>query len=403
MIRNKGMREMTSDIPRIAIFHPLLREGGGSEAAALRAAEALEADHDVTLVTMGCPDIGRLNGYYGTHLDADRTRVVSFAVPAFATGRFAALRAFRAARYCRQNASQFDLMISTYNVMDFGVRGIQFIADLSFDDALRSRDKDDPGTFFSVLRRGRIVRGPYLALARALARASKNGWKRNLTIANSDWTARALREAFGIESLRIYPPVADMPSGLPWEEREDGFVYLGRVSPEKDIESIIAILKAVREDGFDIHLHIVGQADDPAYMSKLTALALRNAEWVFLEGPKGGRDKAAFVGRHRYGMSARWNEPFGISVAELVKAGCLVWVPASGGQTEIVERPDLIYSDRADAVRKIESALKSSELQAAILAHLAARKETFSVGRFAKEVRSVVADFLGDRGGGGAS
>lgn len=383
--------------PRIAIIHPQLREGGGSEARALRAAEALEADHEVTLITMGRPDLGRLNGYYGTHLSADRIRIVFFPIPAFARSRFAALRFTRAARYCRANASRFDLMISTYNIMDFGVKGIQFIADFSFDDVLREKDRNDPRTLIRALRRSRIIRGPYLSLARALSRTSRDGWKRNLTIANSDWTARTLREAFGIETRRIYPPVVDVPPGVSWDERETGFVYLGRISPEKDIESIIGILKAVREGGSDIHLHIVGDSNDPGYMNRIRALCLQNAAWAFLEGKMAGEEKAAFVGRHRFGISARWDEAFGIAVAEMVKAGCLVWVPAGGGPTEIVGRPELIYSGREDAVEKIGRVLRDGNLQAALCEHLEDRKKMFSVDRFAREVRAVVSDFLKDR------
>jgi len=382
---------------KIAIIHPQLREGGGSEARALRIAEALEGDYDVTLITMGRPDLGQLNKYYGTHLSADRIRIVSFPIPAFARSRFAALRSIRAARYCRENASRFDLMISTYATMDFGVKGIQFIADFSFDDILRERDRYDPRLLSRILHRSRIIRGPYLFLARALSRTTGDGWKRNLTIANSDWTALTLREAYGIETCRIYPPVVDVPPGSPWDEREPGFIYLGRISTEKNIESIIGILKAVREGGSDIHLHIVGDSNDPGYMKRIRALCLQNSAWVFLEGRMAGEEKAAFVGRHRFGISACWNEAFGIAVAEMVKAGCLVWVPAGGGQTEIVGRPELIYSSREDAVGKIGRLLRDGNMQAAVCKHLEDRKELFSVGRFSREVRAVVSDFLKDR------
>ncbi|MCJ7643548.1 MAG: glycosyltransferase family 4 protein [Candidatus Aminicenantes bacterium] len=383
--------------PRIAIIHPHLIEAGGSEARALHAAEALEGDYDVTLITMGHPDLGRLNRYYGTHLSADRIRIVSFPIPVFARNHFDALRSYRVSRYCRTNASRFDLMISTYNIMDFGVKGIQFIADFSFDDVLRERDRNDPRTLVRAFYRSRIIRGPYLSLARALSRTSKDGWKRNLTIANSDWTAWTLREAFGIEICRIYPPVVNVPPGVPWDEREPGFVYLGRISPEKDIESIIGILKAVRECRSDIHLHIVGDSNDPGYMNRIRALCQQNAAWAFLEGQMAGEEKAAFVGRHRFGISACWNEAFGIAVAEMVKAGCLVWVPASGGQTEIVGRPELIYSAREDAVGKIGRVLRDGNLQAALREHLGDRKKMFSLDRFAREVRAVVSDFLKDR------
>jgi glycosyltransferase involved in cell wall biosynthesis len=380
--------------PRIAIIHPHLIEAGGSEARALHAAEALEGDHDVTLITMGRPDLGRLNRYYGTHLSADRIAIVSFPIPVFARNHFDALRSYRVSRYCRANASRFDLMISTYNFMDFGVKGIQFIADFSFDDVLRETERNDPRTLVHAFHRSRIIRGPYLSLARMLSRTSRDGWKRNLTIANSDWTARTLREAFGIETRRIYPPVVEMPPGIPWDEREPGFVYLGRISPEKDIESIIGILKAVREGGFEIHLHIVGDANDPGYMNRIRALCLQNAAWAFLEGQMAGEEKAAFVGRHRFGISARWNEPFGIAVAEMVKAGSIVWVPNGGGQVEIVGHEDLIYESVNDAAQKILRVLGNEERQSALLHHLMGKAELYSSGRFMSETRRVVWEFL---------
>ena len=35
-------------------------------------------------------------------------------------------------RYCQRCTSQFDVMISAYNLCNFGVPGIHFVADLSF-------------------------------------------------------------------------------------------------------------------------------------------------------------------------------------------------------------------------------------------------------------------------------
>ena len=383
--------------PRAAIIHPHLTEAGGSEASALYTAEALEGDYRVTLITMGRPDLGRLNRYYGTHLSADRIAFVSFPIPAFARNRFAALRSYRVSRYCRANASQFDLMISTYNVMDFGVKGIQFVADFSFDGYVRDRIGHDLRSLSRGPRTGRFIRRPYHWLARVLARRAGDGWKRNLTVANSDWTARIMRQSYGIEALRIYPPIVDVPSDIPWEDREPGFVFLGRISPEKNIESIIETLKNVRKNGQDIHLHVVGDSNDFRYKERIRTLCRQNGAWASWEGKMTGEEKTAFLSRHRFGISACWNEAFGIAVAEMVKAGCLVWVPEGGGQTEIVDRPELIFSGQEDAVRKIGHVLKDEDLQASLREHLGYRKKMFSVERFTREVRAIVSDFLGGR------
>ena len=51
-------------------------------------------------------------------------------------------------------------------------------------------------------------------------------------------------------------------------------------------------------------------------------------------------------------------EAFGISVAEMVKAGAIVFAPNNGGQTEVINSPDLLFSGADDAVRKICSLFK---------------------------------------------
>ena len=127
---------MTS-LPRAAILHPELRGGAGSEATAVWLAQAIGEVCRVTLVSMGPVDLPKLNGIYGTSLSAARTETVSIPIPRGLECRFDALRSYRLGRWAKKNACGFDLMISSYNVMDFGKRGIQFIADFSFDDGLR--------------------------------------------------------------------------------------------------------------------------------------------------------------------------------------------------------------------------------------------------------------------------
>jgi hypothetical protein len=123
--------------PAMAVVHPRIAEGGGSEASALWMLEALQDEGRLTLITMGRPDFGALNRAYGTGVDGRKVACRPLPVPAGMGRRFDALRGWRLARYCRRYASEFDVMISAYNVMDFGRPGIQRIGDFSFDDRLR--------------------------------------------------------------------------------------------------------------------------------------------------------------------------------------------------------------------------------------------------------------------------
>ncbi len=388
---------MSTEKLKIGIVHPHLSEAGGSEASALYAAEALERDYKISLITMGSPDLNRLNNYYGTHLNPNSAHVISFPIPFFAKRRFHALRSYRLAKYCQKNSSDFDVMISFYNTMDFGLKGIQFIADFSFNDDIRESNRKSRKDLFDNLRGSRIIHRIYLWIIRKLSHTSKNGWKKNLTISNSDWTAQTMKRVYGIETYKIYPPVINAFSDTSWEKREPGFVYLGRISPEKNIEFIIEVIKSLRNKGNDVHLHVLGDSDDFRYMSKIKKLCEDNRKWAFFYGKVAVKEKLVFLNSHRFGLSACWNEAFGISIAEMVRAGCIVWVPDGGGQTEIVEHPQLIFSGIEDAVEKIDGVLKDQQQQAALGKHLEDRSRMFSTEKYSKDVESVVVSFLKDR------
>jgi glycosyltransferase involved in cell wall biosynthesis len=236
-----------------------------------------------------------------------------------------------------------------------------------------------------------------LKIGEILAGANKEGWKRNLTITNSDWSGKIMKENYGIETKTIYPPVASEFPDIPWNKKEEGFIVLARLSPEKRIERVIKILKNVRKKGQNIHLHILGKLDDSDYVKGLKLLCEKNKEWISLEGLVVGHKKLEFIAQHKFSISGRENEPFGIAVAEAVKAGCITWVPNGGGQVEIVNHSALVYDDVDDAVNKIDKVIKNDIMQVQLREHLAKQAEKFSTKRFMSEIREVVHQFLKEK------
>ena len=382
--------------PRVAVVHPQLVAGGGSEACAMWTLQALQDESRLTLVTMGRPDLVSMNRKYGTTVDENKIDGRFLRLPPGTRKRFDALRGFGLARYCRRHARDFDVMISAYNVMDFGVAGIQRIADFSFDDALRRELHAESGVADGAFYKASLGRSLYLGLARALAGNRGDGWRRNLTVANSEWTRDLLRERFGVASDVVYPPVAGSFPAVPWNEREDGFVVIGRLVPEKGVRRVIEILGDVRKEKA-VHLHIVGRRERTAHAREIEELCRRNRDWIHLDGEKYGPEKAEFLARHKYGISGCRNEAFGIAVAEMVKAGSIVWVPDGGGQKEIVAHPGLVYSGRDHAASLILAALGEPAAEAALRYHLEARADLFSSGRFVEEMKGIVREFLSEK------
>jgi len=382
---------------KIAVIHPQLRYGG-SETGPLWSVEALKRDYDVALITGGKVDLPRLNAYYGTDLRPGEVTIHEVRLPLglHRTAKFAGLRGALFTRECRRLAPSFDAVTFHYNPCDFGVPLIQFVADFTF--APRLQQTLDPST--STQRRwwygDTILRRAYLGLCHRLAPSRAENWKKNVTVANSRWTAGLLEREFGLNTRRVqFPPVPGNFPAVSWDERENGFVCVGRVVPEKRMDAVIGILHQVRQHGFDIHLHILGSLDDSPFAKKVQALASRQRDWVFLEGRVAGKTKRELMARHRFGINGRKSEPFGIAVAELIKAGCLTFVPNGGGQTEIVDHSSLIFENDDDAIQKIVSVLQNRALQAALAEHLRERSRELSTERFQDGVRSLVAEFLG--------
>lgn len=377
---------------RIGIVHPNLSTVGGSELRPAWIAQALKDDFEIALISLGSVSLDFINGYAGTQLEEEKVRVLGIKIPAIFKNRGAALRNYRLARYCFAHSKDFDLMISTYNVMSFGNKGIQFIADLSFNDDLR-RHFHRPDQFRNdIIYGASLPRKAYIKLSFRLNRLSDKSWLSNTTIANSVWTKNVLKDFLRMNAKVIYPPVPDVSTGGSWEDRENGFVYLGRISSEKRILEIIKIIHKVREQDKTLHLHLVGPSNDPRYARVIKDIIEVNRDWLSWEGILLGSKKHELLNRHRYGITGCLAESFGIAAAEQAKSGCLVWVPNSGGQVEIVEHPMLVYNNSKDAIEKISAVLNSNSIIKELQKHLVARSKRFSPGIFMSQVRELIDD-----------
>ena len=180
---------------RVAVIHPHLRFGG-SEIGALRGIETLKRDFDVTLITGGPVDLGRLNDYYGTSLARDDFRILYAPMPwgLLNSTKFAALKGAFLQRCVRRVAPEFDLMISAYNCCDFGRPGIQLIADFSFIEEWRNRLHPSLKTHKQWWYGDSPLRRAYLGLCNLISPANPEAWRRNITIAKCEWAAGLLRQ-----------------------------------------------------------------------------------------------------------------------------------------------------------------------------------------------------------------
>ena len=381
--------------PNIAVVHPGV-DHCGSMAKAVWCVEALKADCEVTLITFGQVDMDQLNCFFGTQLRREEFALHTVLMPLglHRRARFTALQSAFFQRYVRRVTPEYDVMISAYNPCDFGVPGIQLIGDFTFSEELYHAKHPALGDYRQRWYGDFPLRTIYLALCRSIWRPDPAGWRRNVTVADSAWARDVMGREFGIEARAVCPPVAEDFPQVPWQVREDGFLCVGKIVPEKRTDAAIRILSGVRERGYNVHLHVLGRLDSSPYAKRLKKLAEANAGWVFLEGITYGERKKHLLAGHRYGIHACENEAFGIALAEMAKAGCIAFAPDGGGQREILDHPLLTFSDEEDAIGKIAAVLASDPLKVILRQHLAARAREFSAEKFASNVRAVVFEFL---------
>jgi glycosyltransferase involved in cell wall biosynthesis len=376
---------------RILFVQPRMSVAGGGEALAAWILEALKSDYRFTLLTWEPVDFAALNWSFGTELQPSQVEVMTIKPSAVRIAKLLPTPAVRL-RYlylfmqARRWAERFDAVITAANEADLGARGIQYV---HFPEVLL-KEKNSLRWYHSS-----VALRVYEVISERLTGFSIDRMKRSLTLVNSEFTAQAVREVYGIEPLVVYPPAIGKFPKVPWERRRNGFVCIGRISNEKRIELMIEILSEVRRAGPQVHLHVIGNRYNARYLDSIRRLVRANASWVRLHENLSRTALVELAASHRYGIHAMQGEHFGMAVAELVSAGCITFVNDSGGQVEIVGNDErLIYSSRDDAVNKILRALREADYQASLRDHIAARRNLFQSDRFVTRIRQVVSDYL---------
>lgn len=364
----------------------------------MHALEALQDEHEVTLLTLTPPDVPALNEYFSTDADPDEVRIAGTVAPAlyeYAGASQFYLASALLARWVRDHADEYDLLVSTVNELGLGPSAIQYVH-YPFD-WLKSLSSGSSG--FNPTLDERPATERVLA---SLAGVTPEELAQNTVFANSEWTARAVQRAYGVAPQVLFPPVdTGQFDPVPWSERESGFVAVGRIEESKRVDLLMEIVDGVREVGHDVHLHVVGpesKALDPAYGRLVREMAAER-DYVFLEGECTRERLVELMTTHRYGLHGKREEHFGMAVAELAAAGTIPFVPDDGGQRGIVGSHLQRFTSADDAVRKIDEVLGDESLQRRLRPGKRAIERRFGRERFHEALRAAAAAALDGRTG----
>jgi glycosyltransferase involved in cell wall biosynthesis len=221
-------------------------------------------------------------------------------------------------------------------------------------------------------------------------------------LANSTVTARAVREAYGIEAEVVPPPPALLPddgASRPVDGVAPGFLLcVARLLPYKNVDAVIG---AVRELG-DRRLVVVGDGPDRARLEGLARAAGTVPSSGGGAAPAGaGEPRVRLLGRvddealrwlyaNTAALVAASYEDYGLSPLEAGAFGAPSVVLRDGGYLDTVaDAVTGTFFDQPDPVeiaRAIEEAARTPWDDQALAAHVA----RFGTGRFLDRIRAVV-------------
>ena len=190
-------------------------------------------------------------------------------------------------------------------------------------------------------------------------------------------------------------PPGSGPS-LPWDERENAVLTIGRMIDAKRHQDAVEIVERARAAGLPLRLYVAGRPDARRgeERRRIRERVAAAGPWAVLLEDLPRAELLELAGRVRYGLHMRHEEPFGIAVAELARAGCVVLARRGGGVREILGTDELLFDDPEQAAGRLVELAGDRPQVDRLRAELELRIARFGVEPFVAEIRGLVAEEL---------
>lgn len=292
-------------------------------------------------------------------------------------------------RQVNKYLSNYDLVVNSNNT-SFGLRpDLNVLSYVHFPRKYRMRSPLKSIHFDKVKKSIFDLGNDPFKVFSFLYKFDKTIAKNDLQVANSKFTADALKQSYGVSADGIiYPPV-DVKCVQP-EKDSSKLVSLGRFSPDKrQLEQIHMMAKLPSH-----HLYLIGFKNDVKYFAKCEAaiseLGLSN---VTLMPNASHEDRDKVLQSAKYFIHTLRNEPFGITTVQGIAAGCIPVVHNSGGQKEVVPYAELRF-DSESQIPQLIVELEKSDGGDKRIAELQQHIESYGSEHFRSAFKAVAMDKL---------
>jgi glycosyltransferase involved in cell wall biosynthesis len=198
-------------------------------------------------------------------------------------------------------------------------------------------------------------------------------------VANSTAVADRIRRFYGRDAEVVHPPVRT-EFFTPGGEREDWFLYVGRLVSYKRPELVVDAFR-----GLDARLRVVG---DGHLRERLERDAPPNVEFLGEQGEEELRD----LYRRAQAFVYPADEDFGIVMAEVQACGTPVIGLRRGGAVDIVRDGETGWLVERQDVAELQGAIRRAAVEDLDPVAIRSNAERFAPDRFREQMRRVVAE-----------
>ncbi len=204
-------------------------------------------------------------------------------------------------------------------------------------------------------------------------------------LSTSNYTKRFVKQAWGRQSMTLYPPCPIELYSSQRSQRDDVAITVGRIVPEKRMNLFTEMARKLPQIKFVIVGSVAEQRK--TYYDWLRSNAPENISFIL--SPL--RKVKDILARAKVYVHCAENEHFGITIVEAMASGCVPVVHDSGGPQEIVTQ-DVGYRWRSvgEAVAQISELMKDNKLRQYLSSAASARAQLFSTEAFESGLSNVL-------------
>src|SRR5918998_5407296 len=221
--------------------------------------------------------------------------------------------------------------------------------------------------------------------------------KNTLVLTNSEYTRRAIFNAFNVDAKILYPPVdidTFREGASRSNQREDMTLVVSRIAPDKQVENAIEVARIMRGRGIGKVMVIVGNLHhyDHDYYEELNKMIADYdlSNYINLQINISFSKLIQLMQLAKVYFHPRIDEHFGISIVEAMASGLVPVVSDIGGHTEFVPSK-YHFQTLGHAADLIALAFETTNSERRAISNSTSK---FSNGNYIKSLHGILSELL---------